>query len=76
MAERTCHEMVIELLKRLFCMKCFFCTFSLVFKIFPNYILYLMGAQWLSGRVLDSRPKGRGFVPHRRQCVVVSEDSI
>ena len=30
-----------------------------------------MGAQWLSGRVLDSRPKGRGFEPHRRHCVVV-----
>ena len=29
-----------------------------------------MGAQWLSGRVLDSRPKGRGFEPHRRHCVV------
>ena len=25
-----------------------------------------MGAQWLSGRVLDSRPKGREFEPHRR----------
>ena len=23
-----------------------------------------MGAQWLSGRVLDSRPKGRGFEAH------------
>ena len=32
-----------------------------------------MGAQWLSGRVLDSRPKGRGFEPHRRRCVVVLE---
>ena len=31
------------------------------------------GAQWLSGRVLDSRPKGRGFEPHRRRCVVVLE---
>ena len=29
------------------------------------------GAQWLSGRVLDSRPKGSGFEPHRRHCVVV-----
>ena len=28
------------------------------------------GAQWLSGRVLDSRPRGRGFGPHRRHCVV------
>ena len=31
----------------------------------------IKGAQWLSGRVLDSRPKGRGFEPHRRHCVVV-----
>ena len=28
------------------------------------------GAQWLSGRVLDLRPKGSGFDPHRRHCVV------
>ena len=28
------------------------------------------GAQWLSGRVLDSRPSDRGFEPHRRHCVV------
>ena len=27
--------------------------------------------QLLSGRVLDSRPWGRGFGPHRRHCVVV-----
>ena len=31
------------------------------------------GAQWLSGRVFDSRPRGRGFEPHRRHCVVVLE---
>ena len=31
------------------------------------------GVQWLSGRVLDSRPRGRGFEPHRRHCVVVLE---
>ena len=31
------------------------------------------GAQWLSGRVLDSRQKGSGFEPHRRHCVVVLE---
>ena len=36
-------------------------------------ITILLGAQWLSGRVLDSRPKGRGFEPHRRHCVVVLE---
>ena len=31
------------------------------------------GAQWLSGRVLDSRPRGRGFEPHQHHCVVVLE---
>ena len=31
------------------------------------------GAQWLSGRVLDSKPRGHGFEPHWRQCVVVLE---
>ena len=34
---------------------------------------YDQGAQWRSGRVLDSRPKGSGFEPHRRHCVVVLE---
>ena len=29
-----------------------------------------MGAQCFSGWVLDSRPRGRGFRPHRRHCVV------
>ena len=33
----------------------------------------LEGAQWLSGRVLDLRPKGCGFEPHRRHCTVVLE---
>ena len=28
------------------------------------------GVQWFSGRVLDSRPRGRGFEPHQRHCVV------
>ena len=41
-----------------------------------HYLLVLSavsGAQWLSGRVLDWRPKGHGFEPHRRHCVVVLE---
>ena len=29
-----------------------------------------MGAQWLSGRVLDSRRRGRWFEPLRCHCVV------
>ena len=35
-----------------------------------------MGAQWLSGRVLDLRPRGRGFVPHRRHCFVSLSKNI
>ena len=29
-----------------------------------------MGAQWLSGRVLDLRPSDRGFEHHQRHCVL------
>ena len=35
-----------------------------------------MGAQWLSGRVLDSRPRGHGFKPQRRRCVVSLSKNI
>ena len=33
-------------------------------------------AQWLSGRVLDLRPKGLGFEPHRRHCIVYLSKNI
>ena len=36
----------------------------------------LSGAKLLSGRVLDSRPRGRGFEPHRRHCVVSLSKNI
>ena len=42
---------------------------------FENKSAY-KGAQWLSGRVLDSIPKGRGFEPHRRHCVVSLSKNI
>ena len=32
-----------------------------------------MGVCWLSGRVFDSRPRGRGFEPHWRHGIVVLE---
>ena len=35
----------------------------------------IKGAQWLGGRVLDLRPKGRGFESHRRHFVVVLEQT-
>ena len=34
------------------------------------------GAQWLSGRVLDSRPRGPGFEPLRCHCVVSLSKNI
>ena len=34
------------------------------------------GAQWLSGRVFDSRLRGRGFEPHRCHCVVSLSKNI
>ena len=43
---------------------------------FWYYLQIFVGAQWLSGRVLDSRPKGRGFEPHRRHCVVSLSKNI
>ena len=35
-----------------------------------SFINTLDGAQWLSGRVLDPRPRGCGFKPHLRHWVV------
>ena len=49
--------------------------FTYLTLMMDSYILK-EGAQWLSGRVLDSRPKGRGFEPHRRHCVVSLSKNI
>ena len=35
---------------------------------------FVMGAQCLSGWVLDSRPRDCGFEPHRRHCLVSSSN--
>ena len=32
--------------------------------------------QWLSGRMLDSRPRGRGLEPHLRYCFVSMSKNI
>ena len=36
----------------------------------------LVGARWLSGRVLDLRPRGHRFEPCRRHCVVSLSKNI
>ena len=41
-----------------------------------NNCLHERGTQSLSGRVLDSRQRGRGFEPHRRHCVVSLSKNI
>ena len=45
-------------------------AFHLGIHCLPKCTFRSKGAQWLSGRVLDSRPRGRGLEPHRRHCVV------
>ena len=47
--------------------------FAKVIKCLKAVTLLSLGAQWLSGRVLDSRQRGCGFEPHQRHCVVVLE---
>ena len=48
-----------------------------MFSFYQLTVTYCtVGAQWLSGRVLVSRPKGRGFEPHRRHCVVSLSKNI
>ena len=37
---------------------------------------HLKGVQWLSGRVLVSRPMGCTFEPHRRHCIVSLSKNI
>ena len=43
---------------------------SIFIFYFCIFMLLMKGAWWLSGRVLDSRQRGRGFEHHRRHCVV------
>ena len=75
---------VTQLLGQAILILFFFCSFALrIEHIFMTFCVCfrtefrtakgLQGAQWLSGRVLDSRPKGRGFKPHRRHYVVALE---
>ena len=48
-------------------------TLVAVLHMFYSTSLFIQGAQWPSGSVLDSRPSGRGLERHRRHCVVVLE---
>ena len=49
------------------------CVF-IVHKFFSS--ISPLGAQWLSGRELESRPRGRGVEPHRRHCVLSLSKNI
>ena len=39
------------------------------YRIVVN-LMSQLGAQWLNGRVLDSRPRDHGLEPHWSHCVV------
>ena len=52
------------------------CSGATLFASILNSSVMLEGAQWLSGRVLDLRPKGCGFQPHRRHCFVSLSKNI
>ena len=60
------------------CMQTIFCQDKKSSGRRVNTMPFLVGGgggrvQWLSGRVLDSRPRGRGLESHRRHCVLVLE---
>ena len=56
------------------CIPCGGKSFSNIQKMYDLDIWHTfdihVGAQWLNGRVLDSRPRGRRFKPYRRHCVM------
>ena len=52
------------------------CSGSTLFASILNSSVMLEGAQWLSGRVLDLRPKGCGFQSHRRHYFVSLSKNI
>ena len=51
-------------------------TLVILSEIPPNVIISSLGAQWPSGRVLDSKPRGCGFKPHRRDYFVSLSKNI
>ena len=51
-----------------------YAAFHLGFHCLQKYLFIgFLVAQWLSGRVLDSRQRGRGFKPHQHHCVMFLE---
>ena len=61
----------------------FWVVFLRYFGVLDSYFInryiiikYRLGAQWLSGRVLDSRPRGCGSEPYLRHCVVSLSKNI
>ena len=47
-----------------------YATYVHVIEMSFKHITNILGAQWLSGRVHDSRKRDCGFKPHRHYCVV------
>ena len=47
-----------------------------IILIHQQFFLYYVQNFWRNGRVLDSRPRGHGFEPHRCHCVVSLSKNI
>ena len=48
----------------------FVCGLCVAVQQTLTLVITFEGAQWLSGRVLDSRSRGHGLEPHRHHCIV------
>ena len=71
------------LLAKLICNSILLCLIFARIHFLFHFDLYIhnrkelaQGAQWLSGRVLDTKLRGRGFEPHRCYCVVSLSKNI
>ena len=53
----------------------FFMVSFFILCLLGNFA-FVMGAQWLIGIVLDSKPKGGEFEPHQRHWVVSLSKNI
>ena len=62
--------------KKMFTFNAKKCLSKPIYSILFSLLCFrsIMGGQWLSGRVLDSRPRGRGFEPH--WVVVLEQDTF
>ena len=62
------HKLILAMTASL-CYKYQYLTYWLMCSVLSD-LPQFMGVQWLSGRALDSRSRGREIEPHQRHCLV------